>query len=139
MPSAMTCALSVIICTHNPRADYFAKALAGLRAQEPLAVGQRWELLIIDNASDPSLASQIDLSWHPDARIVQEPRLGLTFARLRGCEEARNAILVFVDDDNILAPDYLRRAVERFMPTGAVSIWPSAAIRPALRSVLAWV
>jgi glycosyltransferase involved in cell wall biosynthesis len=97
--------LSVIICTHNPRRDYLEKVLSSLRFQT-LSKDQ-WELLLIDNASDKLLASEIDLSWHPRSRYVREDELGLTPARLRGIAEASAKILVFVDDDNVLAPNYL--------------------------------
>jgi hypothetical protein len=70
-----------------------------------------WDLLIVDNLSDRPLASTIDISWHQNARVVREPTLGLTAARLRGIRETNGNLLVFVDDDNLLAPDYLQRAV----------------------------
>ena len=47
------------------------------------------------------------LAWHPVARHLREDKLGLSFARQRGALDARGDILVFVDDDNVLAPDYL--------------------------------
>jgi len=40
-------------------------------------------------------------------RHVREEQLGLTPARLRGIKEADSAVLVFVDDDNVLDSDYL--------------------------------
>jgi glycosyltransferase involved in cell wall biosynthesis len=55
--------------------------------------------------------TELDLSWHPQAKIVREERLGLTFARLRGFAEAKGELIVMVDDDNVLAPDYLETAV----------------------------
>ena len=100
--------VSVIICTHNPRSDYLRRTLEGLKAQT--LPQEQWELLLIDNASKEPLANNWDLSWHSDARHVREDELGLTAARLRGIAEAGGDILVFVDDDNILAPDYLERA-----------------------------
>jgi glycosyltransferase involved in cell wall biosynthesis len=39
--------------------------------------------------------------------MLHEERLGLTYARLAGIAASRGEILVFVDDDNVLAPDYL--------------------------------
>jgi glycosyltransferase involved in cell wall biosynthesis len=99
---------SLIICTHNP-GPYLQRALDGLRAQS-LPTTQ-WELLLIDNASSERLSDVWDLSWHPNARHVREDLLGLTPARLRGVAEARGELLVFVDDDNVLASDYLERAV----------------------------
>jgi glycosyltransferase involved in cell wall biosynthesis len=51
--------LSVIVCTHNPRQDYLARALAALRDQT--LPTNEWELLVVDNASDIHLARTIDL------------------------------------------------------------------------------
>jgi glycosyltransferase involved in cell wall biosynthesis len=56
------------------------------------------------------LAERIELGWHPKARLVREEALGLTPARLRGIREAAGDLLVFVDDDNVLDPDYLEVA-----------------------------
>ncbi|MGA2051926.1 MAG: glycosyltransferase [Opitutales bacterium] len=100
--------LSVALCTHNPRPACLARTLAGLRAQSlPLP---EWEFLLIDNASTTNDAATADLSWHPAARRLVEPTLGLTSARLRAIAEASGDLLVFVDDDNVLAPDYLTTA-----------------------------
>lgn len=99
--------LSVIICTHNPREDYLSRALGALENQ---AISlQDWELLVIDNASEPPLDGQLDLSWHPSARIILEQQLGLTAARLRGIKESSGDVLLFVDDDNVLDKDYLSK------------------------------
>lgn len=105
-------AISVIICTHNPRADYLRRTLDALRAQT-LPTDQ-WELLLVDNASKEPLAGVWDLSWHPLARHIREETLGLTPARLRGIRESRAGLIVFVDDDNVLAPDYLEAAGDLF-------------------------
>ena len=59
----------------------------------------------------PPSTTHLDLSWHPNARVVREDKLGLTFARLRGFAEAKGELIVMVDDDNVLAPDYLKTAV----------------------------
>jgi glycosyltransferase involved in cell wall biosynthesis len=109
-----TPALSAIICTHNPRSEYLWETLASIRAQQPLSGGRRWELLIIDNASEPALDGRVDLAWHSDARIIREPRLGLTHARHRSFHEARGDILVYIDDDNVLDPHYLRLSLDIF-------------------------
>lgn len=102
-------AITVIICTHNPREDYLRRVLEGLRAQTlPLV---QWELLLIDNASAKPVPKRFDLSWHHHARHVREEELGLTPARLRGISESKADILVFADDDTVLAPDYLEQAL----------------------------
>lgn len=102
--------VSVIICTHNPRFDYLGQVLQGLQAQTlPCS---EWELLLIDNASEQLLSEKIDLSWHPNAYHIRENQLGLTPARVRGIQDAKAEILVLVDDDNILEPDYLEIALK---------------------------
>jgi glycosyltransferase involved in cell wall biosynthesis len=101
--------LSVIICTRNPRPAYLGRVLESLRQQ---TLGKNhWELLIIDNASDKNLADDWDLSWHPSARHVREETLGVMPARLRGLSESIGHLLVFVDDDTILAAEYLSLAL----------------------------
>ena len=65
--------LSVIICTHNPRLDYLRRVLAALQNQT-LSSGE-WELVMVDNASHTPLSGTIDLSWHPQGRVVREENL----------------------------------------------------------------
>ena len=103
--------LSVVIPTHAPRADLLQRTIAGLQAQT-LPV-EHWQLLLIDNASPKPLALDW-VSWHPRGRLIREPRLGLTQARLRALAESTGELLVWVDDDNVLAPDYLERMQQAF-------------------------
>ena len=100
--------ISVIICSRNPRVDYLGRVLDCLKAQT--VSKEEWELLLVDNCSERRLADVWDLSWHPQHAHIRENDLGLTAARLRGIREARGELLLFVDDDNLLAPDYLDRA-----------------------------
>ena len=113
--------LSVIICSHNPRPAALQATLAALRLQT-LPVRQ-WELLLIDNASATPLADRFDCRWHPQGRQVTETRLGLTHARLRGIAEAAGDILVFVDDDNVLAPDYLENVLAVGLRHKSLGAW----------------
>lgn len=102
--------MSVIICSHNPREYCLRRTIDSIRKQTLLF--DKWELLLIDNASNESLADKWDLSWHPLSRHIRECELGLTPARLRGIRDSCGELLVFVDDDNVLAPDYLSTAFE---------------------------
>lgn len=107
--------VSVILCTRNPHEGRLARTLAGLVAQTLDAAD--WEMLLIDNGSAPALARASLPSPGPDVahlRVIPEPVAGLTPARLRGIAEAKGEILVFVDDDNVLAPGYLSAALAAF-------------------------
>jgi len=105
--------LSVIICAHNSHPGRLRRTLQGLRAQT-LPV-DRWETLLVDNASVPPLAPSAFATDAPgNLRLVTEPVPGLSHARRRGFLEARGEFFVLVDDDNVLNPDYLSRVVEHF-------------------------
>jgi glycosyltransferase involved in cell wall biosynthesis len=103
-----TPSLSVVICTHDPRPAYLERVLGALRAQT--LPHERWELVMVDNASAAPLAARWDLAWQRNARHVREDELGLTPARLRGIREAAGEVIVFIDDDNVAAEDYLEQA-----------------------------
>lgn len=120
--------LSVIICTHNPRTEYLSRTLEALRVQTmPMA---DWELLLIDNASRPAVAASVSLTWHPNARHITEEVLGLTPARLRGIQEAQGELLVFVDDDSVLASSYLEAAIDIARSRPDLGCWGAGCIEP---------
>jgi len=105
--------LSVIICTYNPESGVFSRcldAIAAANANSPFT-----ELIIVDNNSTNGFHSteavKAFLRNHP-ARIIKENQQGLTPARLRGIREASGDLLVFIDDDNFIAADFLQRAKE---------------------------
>ena len=85
--------ISVIICTHNPRPDYLWRALEALKQQT--LPKEKWELLLIDNASKEVLSEKWILSWHPKARHIREEKLGLSHARMRAISESVGDILDF--------------------------------------------
>jgi cellulose synthase/poly-beta-1,6-N-acetylglucosamine synthase-like glycosyltransferase len=97
--------ISITLCAHNPRPEYLRRTLEALRAQT--LPQENWELLLIDNASTPALKDAYDLSWHPNGRHLREDKVGKTNAFLLGVRESRGEIILIVDDDNLLAPNYL--------------------------------
>lgn len=102
--------IAVILCTYNPRREYIERTLAALRAQSlPVA---EWELLFVDNASTNGVPAACDLAWHPQAKRLHEAQPGKVRAFLLGVDEARSPLMVMVDDDNVLAPDYLAQALD---------------------------
>jgi len=120
--------VSVIICAHNPRPDYLRRVLEALRNQSlPLS---DWELLLVDNASKEPLRAAWDFSWHPNARHIFEEKLGLARARQRGISEAVADLLTFVDDDNVLDPDYLTLTTRIGRDWPKLGVWGSGNITP---------
>ena len=105
--------LTVIVCSHNPDPGRLRRTLLGLRAQTLPA--SEWETVLVNNAS----ASFPDLGFLAECAlenlsVVDEPMLGLSEARRRGFAVARADLAVLVDDDNVLAPDYLEQVLAIF-------------------------
>jgi glycosyltransferase involved in cell wall biosynthesis len=69
-----------------------------------------WELLVVDNASTEPVRERFRLDWHHRGRHLCEPNIGKTNAVLRAIHESQGELIVMVDDDNVLASDYLQRA-----------------------------
>jgi hypothetical protein len=103
--------ISVVICTANPRSDYFQRTVESVLSQD--LDDEQSELLIIDNASVPPISTFPIVSQH-GLRVVREERVGLTAAKERAAREASGEVIVFVDDDNVLASDYTRIVAELF-------------------------
>ena len=112
MPSAR---VDVCICTHAPRLDVLRIAIEALARQSIVAHDPTaMRVIVIDNASDPPVA-QAELAALAaagiPARLVREPRRGVAFARARAIRESTAPAILFVDDDNELADDYVATAL----------------------------
>jgi glycosyltransferase involved in cell wall biosynthesis len=101
--------LTVAVCTYRPLAKHITRCLEGLRAQTlPYA---RWELLFVCDEPTRDSIQRLGLDWHPNVVFLPETGKGIAKARLqalrRFAEDPREGILLFVDDDNVLASDFL--------------------------------
>ena len=105
--------LSVIIPTHNPHPERLRRTLAALHAQTLSPA--RWETIVVNNASTTFPGATFFTGDAP-ARIaiIDEPSLGLSAARRRGFAAAKADVAVLVDDDNLLASDYLAEVLAIF-------------------------
>lgn len=101
---------SIAICTYN-NARLLRWTLEGLtRVQVPS--GLVWELLVVDNNStDDTRRASEEFADRLPLRYVFEPTQGLSHARRRALRETTAPCLAFIDDDCLLAPDWLREAV----------------------------
>jgi glycosyltransferase involved in cell wall biosynthesis len=115
--------VSIILCTYNGKA-FLAETLKHLaRLIRPASTPV--ELLFIDNASTDGSARAAEKLWEQYSnpyplKLLPEPQPGLVFARKKGIENSQFDLLLFVDDDNWLAPDYLQQI---FL---ACARWPNA-------------
>ncbi len=101
---------SIIICTRN-RSEEINKLLISITKQSV----QPTELIVIDS-SDQSLIANIDFVHTFDASYFAQTKLvykhtkpGLTYQRNVGISFASSDIIYFLDDDVLLADDYLEQ------------------------------
>lgn len=80
-------------------------------------VGQTFadlEILLVDDGSPDACPALCD-AWaqkDPRVRVIHQPNGGLSAARNSGIDAATGDFLAFVDSDDLLEPDALRRALE---------------------------
>jgi glycosyltransferase involved in cell wall biosynthesis len=74
---------------------------------------QEIEVIIVDNNSDIPVSSREYMANYINGpfRIVVEKKQGLTPARLKGIQEAKSDLLVFIDDDNFIREDFLMQGL----------------------------
>ena len=106
--------VSVVICCFNSvdRLPATLSALARCSATFPV------EIIVVDNNSNDGTGSSVEALWKEignpafNCRIVAEPHPGSAFAKRAGVHAAKYDVIVFCDDDNQFAHDYLERAME---------------------------
>lgn len=99
---------SIIICTYNPNPENLKRVLSAINQQS--LPQSEWECIIVDNNSKESIQTFLPENLTYKIQFKKEEILGLTSARLCGIRAAKNPWIVFVDDDNVIQPDYLEYA-----------------------------
>lgn len=101
--------LSVIIPTRN-RPQLLRQALQSLTEQTL----QSWEAIVVDDASTPAVkAADVARCCGSRVRLVTHAvRQGGAAAKNTGLRTATSRLITFLDDDDLLAPEYLARAAD---------------------------
>lgn len=107
--------ISLIICTYN-RDKYIGPLLDSIAKNDYPALD--YEIVLVDNNCTDNTRSICDqfARSHPHIhfRYVLEPEQGLSAARNKGIKEANGDIIIYVDDDALVDPDYIRSFAEHF-------------------------
>ncbi len=93
---------SVVVCTKD-RATTVKKTVAGLRDQ---AGASPFEIVVVDDGSEPAVVLD-DFVGEPAVRVSRIAHQGRSAARNHGSALARGFILIFVDDDIRVGPDFV--------------------------------
>ena len=118
--------LAIVICCYAPVQDVFSRTLNAVR-NLVIPCGTDVECVIVDNNNAPSLESRPYirdfLSAVPWAKMIVETRQGLTNARLAGVAATTAPVVIFFDDDNEPASDYLAITREYLDRHPDVYVW----------------
>lgn len=108
--------VSGIIPSFNRKAK-LARAIASVVAQSH----DRWELIVVDDASTDGTAEMVRAMADPRIRLVRHDRnAGVAAARNTGIGAARGAFLAFLDSDDTWRPDKLARQLDLMQRCGPV-------------------
>ena len=108
--------VSIIICCYNSESR-ITDTLKHVQLQK-VSSGIPWEVILVNNASTDRTDVVASEVWNTnpitELKIIDEPKPGLTQARICGAKNARYSILSFIDDDNWIANDWVVRVYSIF-------------------------
>jgi glycosyltransferase involved in cell wall biosynthesis len=102
-------AISVVLATRD-RPQLLRRAIASV-------IGQRygnWELLVVDDGSDPGTRAAVEEFEDERMCLLEGPQSGLSAARNRGLDSAGGEIICYLDDDNVMHPAWLHAVAKVF-------------------------
>jgi glycosyltransferase involved in cell wall biosynthesis len=100
--------VSVIIPTYN-RAAFLRATLQSLAGQ--VWSGKPFEVIVVDDGSSDGTAAVSDETFPFPLRYIYQANQGDAAARNTGARQSEADFLVFLDDDVVVLPDYLRHLV----------------------------
>ena len=105
--------VSIVICCYNSE-NRIGETIKHIFSQK---VGKDilWEVILVNNNSTDRTVDIVNDIWQKDYKnidfkVVDEPNAGLSNARIRGAKTANYKYILFCDDDNWFASDYLEKA-----------------------------
>lgn len=116
---------SIIVCTYNPNPYIFQRLLNAVNDFNKASPTH--EVIIVDNNSTVSLLKNSAvgsfLLSKNNSRLILESIPGLTSARVAGIKHAKYDWIIFFDDDNEPAVNYLIKASEAIQQHTQVGAW----------------
>jgi glycosyltransferase involved in cell wall biosynthesis len=127
--------IDLIICTHNPRWDYLIRTLDSIVQQRSLdgVEVQKW---LVDNNSPPEHSEKLkSICAERGFKYLFEKEPGLVHARICGLRNTSGEVIVWVDDDTVLAPDFLFQAARIAREKPFLGVWGGNVILELEKSV----
>ena len=106
--------VSVVLATRN-RSGYLPRAVGSVLAQSY----PTWELLAVDDGSDDETFETLEGFGDERIRSFRTSHRGVTATRNHALAQASGDYVAYIDDDNVMHPDWLRSIVWAF------TTWPA--------------
>ena len=108
---------SVVIPTFN-RWPILEKCLSALECQTPSGEIDGYEVVVVDDGSTDGTPQKLraDAARFPHVRLIEQAHGGPAEGRNRGVDHATGDVIVFIDSDLVVTPDFLAchaRALQR--------------------------
>jgi glycosyltransferase involved in cell wall biosynthesis len=101
--------VSVVLPTRD-RPDHLRRAIASVVRQRY----ERWELLVVDDGGELDLRTVVEEAADNRIRWTRIDNRGVCGARNAALEIARGSLIAYLDDDNLMEPDWLYSLVWGF-------------------------
>ena len=107
--------VSIVICCHNSR----NRILPTLQHLHDQKTNVQWDIIVVDNNCEDNTSGFVMDAWRQmnsavQLKIVQEKKPGLKYARETGIRASEYDFIIFCDDDNHLAADYVDKVYSHF-------------------------
>jgi glycosyltransferase involved in cell wall biosynthesis len=101
--------VSVVIPTYN-RLPILQQCLRALEAQRPLDPGDSFEVVLVDDGSTDGTVEWIqrEAAALPHVRLICQEHGGPAIGRNLGVDHAHGEVIIFIDSDLVVVPDFLR-------------------------------
>ncbi len=98
--------ISIIIPTLNEE-EHIGDVLENLRPQ----LSKKDEVIVVDSHSNDKT---VEIAKGYGAKVLTRPKNGNGLAKTEGAKEASNDVVVFIDADTKISPDFVKRIKEHF-------------------------
>jgi glycosyltransferase involved in cell wall biosynthesis len=103
--------VSIVIANHN-YGRFVSEAIES-------ALGQRYRPIEVVVVDDGSSDDSREVVAHHSVRLVAQEKQGVCRARNRGARECKGELIMFLDADDVLEPDYVERCLDALDGAGA--------------------
>ncbi len=119
--------VSIIICCYNSE-KVIEKSLTSILNQKSSIP---YELIIVDNNCSDNTISMVNKIYKESCvtipmRVIKESVPGVGYARKRGFAETKYTYISFIDDDNIIANDWIDIVYDLFKKNPEIGIFGSS-------------